>query len=149
MIANFEKELKERLRTLQSLKDIKFSDLAESKSERVMIGRQFGDNDTTVPFRTLYKILYAYHDVSAEWLMLGEGSWQKTKDCPKIFNQQHYEMQQNGENNNGTINFGDSVIPYPVQALLDEKDKRIAELERDKKYLQLVIDSMTAGIQRK
>ena len=148
MIANIEKELKERLRTIQSLKDIKFSDLAESKSERVMIGRQFGDNDTTVPFRTLYKILYAYHDVSAEWLMLGEGSWQKTKDCPKIFNQQHYEMQ-NGQNNNGTINFGDSVIPYPVQALLDEKDKRIAELERDKKYLQLVIDSMTAGIQRK
>lgn len=148
MIANVEKELKERLRTLQSLKDIKFSDLAESKSERVMIGRQFGDNDTTVPFRTLYKILYAYHDVSAEWLMLGEGSWQKTKDCPKIFNQQHYEMQ-NGQNNNGTINFGDSVITYPVQALLDEKDKRIAELERDKKYLQLVIDSMTAGIQRK
>ena len=148
MIAKVEKELKERLRTLQSLKDIKYSDLAESKSERVMIGRQFGDNDTTVPFRTLYKILYAYHDVSAEWLMLGEGSWQKTKDCPKIFNQQHYEMQ-NGQNNNGTINFGDSVIPYQVQALLDEKDKRIAELERDKKYLQLVIDSMTAGIQRK
>ena len=148
MIAKVEKELKERLRALQSLKDIKFSDLAESKSERVMVGRQFGDNDTTVPFRTLYKILYAYHDVSAEWLMLGEGSWQKTKDCPKIFNQQHYEMQ-NGQNNSGTINFGDSVIPYPVQALLDEKDKRIAELERDKKYLQLVIDSMTAGIQRK
>lgn len=148
MIANIEKELKERLRALQSLKNIKYSDLAESKSERVMIGRQFGDNDTTVPFRTLYKILYAYHDVSAEWLMLGEGSWQKTKDCPKIFNQQHYEMQ-NGQNNSGTINFGDSVIPYPVQALLDEKDKRIAELERDKKYLQLVIDSMTAGIQRK
>ena len=148
MIANVEKELKERLRTLQSLKDIKYSDLADSKSERVMICRQFGDNDTTVPFRTLYKILYAYHDVSAEWLMLGEGSWQKTKDCPKIFNQQHYEMQ-NGQNNSGTINFGDSVIPYPVQALLDEKDKRIAELERDKKYLQLVIDSMTAGTQRK
>ena len=148
MIAKVEKELKERLRALQSLKDIKYSDLAESKSERVMIGRQFGDNDTTVPFRTLYKILYAYHDVSAEWLMLGEGSWQKTNDCPKIFNQQHYEMQ-NGQNNTGTINFGDSVIPYPVQALLDEKDKRIAELERDKKYLQLVIDSMTAGIQRK
>ena len=148
MIANVEKELKERLRTLQSLKDIKYSDLADSKSERVMIGRQFGDNDTTVPFRTLYKILYAYHDVSAEWLMLGEGSWQKTKDCPKIFNQQHYEMQ-NGQNNSGTINFGDSVIPYPVQALLDEKDKRIAELERDKKDLQLVIDSMTAGTQRK
>ena len=149
MISNVEKELKERLRALQSLKDIKYSDLAETKSERVMVSRQFGDNDTTVPFRTLYKILYAYHDVSAEWLMLGEGSWQKTKDCPKIFNNQHYEMQQNGENNSGNINVGGESISMPVQALLDEKDKRIAELERDKKYLQLVIDSMTAGTQRK
>ena len=128
---------------LQSLKDIKYSDLADTKSERVMVGRQFGDNDTTVPFRTLYKILYAYHDVSAEWLILGEGPWKKTKDCPKIFNQQHYEMQQNGENNQGNINVGTSTIPYPVQALLDEKDKRIAELEEDKRRLHTVIDALT------
>jgi hypothetical protein len=143
MISNIEKELKERMRMLQSLKDIKYSDLADTKSERVMVGRQFGDNDTTVPFRTLYKILYAYHDVSAEWLILGEGSWQKTKDCPKIFNQQHYEMQQNGENNQGNINVGNTTIPYPVQALLDEKDKRIADLEEDKRRLNTIIDAMT------
>jgi hypothetical protein len=143
MISNIEKELKERMRMLQSLKDIKYSDLADTKSERVMVGRQFGENDTTVPFRTLYKILYAYHDVSAEWLILGEGSWQKTKDCPKIFNQQHYEMQQNGENNQGNINVGNTTIPYPVQALLDEKDKRIADLEEDKRRLNTIIDALT------
>ena len=133
---------------LQSLKDIKYSDLADTKSERVMIGRQFGENDTTVPFRTLYKILYAYHDVSAEWLILGEGPWQKTKDCPKIFNQQHYEMQQNGENNQGNINVGTSTIQYPVQALLDEKDKRIAELEENNKTLRLVLDAFGAGTRK-
>jgi hypothetical protein len=143
MISNIEKELKERMRMLQSLKDIKYSDLADTKSERVMVGRQFGENDTTVPFRTLYKILYAYHDVSAEWLILGEGSWQKTKDCPKIFNQQHYEMQQNGENNQGNINVGNTTIPYPVQAMLDEKDKRIADLEEDKRRLNTIIDALT------
>ena len=148
MIANVEKELKERLRALQSLKNIKYSDLAESKSERVMIGRQFGDNDTTVPFRTLYEIMYAYHDVSAEWLMLGEGSWQKTKDCPKIYNQQHYEMQQNGENNSGNINVGDAAISLPVQSLLDEKDKRIAELEKINQTLQNVVNAFTAGLRK-
>jgi hypothetical protein len=81
--------------------------------------------------------------VSAEWLILGEGSWQKTKDCPKIFNQQHYEMQQNGENNQGNINVGNTTIPYPVQALLDEKDKRIADLEEDKRRLNTIIDALT------
>jgi hypothetical protein len=148
MISDIEKELKERMRMLQSLKDIKYSDLADTKSERVMVGRQFGENDTTVPFRTLYKILYAYHDVSAEWLILGEGSWQKTKDCPKIFNQQHYEMQQNGENNQGNINVGTSTIPVPVQMLLDEKDKRIEELEKNNATLRMVLDSFGSGTRK-
>lgn len=146
MISNLEKELKERLRILQKLKDIKFSDLSDSKSEQVMMGRQFKENDTTVSCKTLQKVLYAYHDVSAEWLMLGYGSWQRTTDRPQIFNQQHYEMQ-NGDNNNGTINFGET-IPYPVKALLDEKDKRIAELEKVNQTLQNVVNAFTAGLKK-
>ena len=148
MISNVEKDLKERLRSLQRLKDIKFADLADTKSGRVMIGRQFADNDTTVPYRTLQKILYAYHDVDANWLMLGEGSWQKTTDHPQIFNQQHYEMQQNGDNNKGNINVGSSSISLPVQKLLDEKDTRIAELERINNTLQNVVNAFTAGLKR-
>ena len=146
MISDLEKELKERLRSLQKLKDIKFADLAKTKSEQVMIGRQFADNDTTVQCRTLQKILYAYHDVDANWLMLGYGSWQRTTDRPQIFNQQHYEMQ-NGDNNSGTINFGDT-IPYPVKVLLDEKDKRIAELEKINQTLQNVVNAFTAGLKK-
>ena len=146
MISNLEKELKERLRVLQKLKDIKFSDLSDSKSEQVMMGRQFKENDTTVSCKTLQKVLYAYHDVSAEWLMLGYGSWQRTTDRPQIFNQQHYEMQ-NGDNNSGTINFGET-IPYPVKALLEEKDKRIAELEKVNQTLQNVVNAFTAGLKK-
>ena len=146
MISNLEKELKERLRVLQKLKDIKFSDLSDSKSEQVMMGRQFKENDTTVSCKTLQKVLYAYHDVSAEWLMLGYGSWQRTTDRPQIFNQQHYEMQ-NGDNNSGTINFGET-IPYTVKALLDEKDKRIAELEKVNQTLQNVVNAFTAGLKK-
>lgn len=148
MISNLEKELKERLRVLQKLKDIKFADLSDSKSEQVMMGRQFRDNDTTVSCKTLQKVLYAYHDVSAEWLMLGYGSWQRTTDRPQIFNQQHYEMQQNGENNSGNINVGGESISMPVQALLDEKDKRIAELEKVNQTLQNVVNAFTAGLQK-
>ena len=43
----------------------------------------------------------------------------------------------------GSINVGTSTIPYSVQALLDEKDKRIAELEKDKAQLQGILSFFT------
>ena len=148
MVSNEEKMLKERLRFVFSQYNIKLKDIAPTKSLQAMLARQIGENDTTVPFRTLYSVLYAHPDIDANWLMLGEGSWQKTKDCPKIYNQQHYEMQQNGENNNGNINVGDAAISFPVQSLLDEKDKRIAELEKINQTLQNVVNAFTAGLQK-
>ena len=148
MVSNEEKMLKERLRFVFSQYNIKLKDIAPTKSLQVMLARQIGENDTTVPFRTLYSVLYAHPDIDANWLMLGDGSWQKTKDCPKIYNQQHYEMQQNGENNSGNINVGDAAISLPVQSLLDEKDKRIAELEKINQTLQNVVNALTAGLQK-
>ena len=148
MVSNEEKMLKERLRFVFSQYNIKLKDIAPTKSLQVMLARQIGENDTTVPFRTLYSVLYAHPDIDANWLMLGEGSWQKTKDCPKIYNQQHYEMQQNGENNSGNINVGDAAISLPVQSLLDEKDKRIAELEKINQTLQNVVNAFTAGLRK-
>ena len=148
MISNEEKMLKERLRFVFSQYNIKLKDIAPTKSLQVMLARQIGENDTTVPFRTLYSVLYAHPDIDANWLMLGEGSWQKTKDCPKIFNQQHYEMQQNGENNSGNINVGDAAISLPIQSLLDEKDKRIAELEKINQTLQNAVNAFTAGLKK-
>ena len=148
MVSNEEKMLKERLRFVFTQYNIKLKDIAPTKSLQVMLARQIGENDTTVPFRTLYSVLYAHPDIDANWLMLGEGSWQKTKDCPKIYNQQHYEMQQNGENNSGNINVGDAAISLPVQSLLDEKDKRIAELEKINQTLQNVVNAFTAGLRK-
>ena len=133
-LSNEEKAIKERLRYILSTKKKSITGISDGDSERIAMGRQINKDDTAISLRTLYKILYALHDVDANWLILGEGSMHKTVDRPQIFNQQRYEMQ-NGQNNNGTINLGGS-IPYPVQALLDEKDKRIAELEKDKTQLQ-------------
>ena len=148
MISNDEKMLKERLRFIFGVKKIKIADITETKSEAVMLSRQLGENDATVPFRTLHKVLYAYPDVDANWLILGEGTWQKTTEHPQIFNQQHYEMQQNGDNNKGNINVGSSSISLPVQKLLDEKDTRIAELERINNTLQNVVNAFTAGFKK-
>ena len=145
MISNDEKMLKERLRFIFGVKKIKIADLTETKSEAVMLSRQLGENDATVPFRTLHKVLYAYPDVDANWLILGEGSWQKTVDRPQIFNTKN---EVNGSKAGGDINVGTQTIPYPVKALLDEKDARIAELEKMNTTLQNVVNAFTAGIKK-
>ena len=58
MISNDEKMLKERLRFIFGVKKIKIADLTETKSEAVMLSRQLGENDATVPFRTLHKVWF-------------------------------------------------------------------------------------------
>ena len=139
---NIEIGIKERIRYALSVSKKSISSITEDDSERIAFGRQINKDNTSISASTIYKVLYALHNVDANWLILGEGLMHKTVDRPQIFNQQHYEMQ-NGQNNSGTINFGDTVIPYPVQALLDEKDKRIAELEKDKEQLQGLLSVLT------
>ena len=141
-LSNVEKAIKERIRYTLATKKKSITSIAEDDSERIALGRQINKDETAISVRTVYKLLYALHDVDANWLILGEGSMHKTVDRPQIFNQQHYEMQ-NGDNNSGNMNVGDAVIPYPVQALLDEKDKRIAELEKDKTQLQGLLSVLT------
>ena len=126
---------KERMQTILRTRNISLADFADhNETDRVRYTHHISGSGK-VPFDTLYKFLYENHDVSAEWIILGEGPMIRTTVHPQIFNNQRYEMQ-NGDNNSGNMNVGDAVIPYPVQALLDEKDKRIAELEKDKTQLQ-------------
>ena len=132
---NIEIGIKERIRYALSVSKKSISSITEDDSERIAFGRQINKDNTSISASTIYKVLYALHNVDANWLILGEGLMQKTVDRPQIFNNQRYEMQ-NGDNNTGNMNVGDAVIPYPVQALLDEKDKRISELEKDKAQLQ-------------
>ncbi len=60
--------------------------------------------------------------------------------APSIYN--HNEV--NDSTAGGSIFVVSSTIPYSVQALLDEKDKRIAELEKDKAQLQGILSIFTS-----
>ena len=131
-VSNEQKMLKERIRAVLGARRKTASDLGETDNEKKVYQRQIL-NDSNVTVETITKILYMFHDVDANWLILGEGSMHKTVDRPQIFNQQHTEVHDHATNTN---NFGTQTIPYPVQALLDEKDKRIADLEKDKAQLQ-------------
>lgn len=141
MVTENEKLLKLRIQHLLSIKKTSLSTIAESESERVMLGRQINGESTVVSYRTLYKLLYMFPDISADWLIMGEGSMYKADHtAPHIYNTRN---EANGSSAGGSIFVGSSTIPYPVQALLDEKDKRIAELEKDKAQLQSFLSIFT------
>ena len=145
-VSNEEKLLKERIRHMLNYKRMSISKIAEgNETLRVKLGRQINSEDTSVQFSVLYMLLYMFPDIDANWLILGEGQMTKTTDRPNIIN--HNEV--NGSTAGGSIYVSNSNIPVPVQVLLEEKDKRIAELESNNKTLRTVLDSMTAGIQRK
>lgn len=141
MISTEEKLLKERIQHLLAFKKVSVASISDSESERVMLGRQIKGENSVVSFRTIHKLLYMFHDIDANWLILGEGQMTKTTDRPNIIN--HNEV--NGSTAGGSINVGNSNIPVSVQALLEEKEKRIAELESNNKTLRTVLDSMTTG----
>ena len=142
-ISNIEKGIKERIRYVLSTKKKSITSITGNESARVSFGRHINRDDTSISVLTVYKLLYALHDVDANWLILGEGQMQKTVDRPQIFN--HNEVNQSTAG--GSINVGTSSIPVPVQMLLDEKDKRIAELEADKKQLQGLLSVLTSNAQ--
>ena len=139
MVSNEEKMLKERIRHMLTNKRMTIAKLSDNDTMRVRLGRQINGPDTSVPFSTLYMLLYMFPDIDANWLILGEGQMQKTVDRPQIFN--HNEVNQSSAG--GSINVGTSSIPVPVQMLLEEKDKRIAELEKDKTQLQGLLSVFT------
>lgn len=142
-LTNEEILLKDRIRHLLRFKKKTITDFAPTDTLRARFGRQI-NGDASVPFTTLYKILYEFHDIDANWLILGDGQMIKSLDYPHIHNTTNEVKSSKA---GGSIYVGTSTIPYPVQALLDEKDKRIAELESDKRQLQGLLSVFTAQAQ--
>ena len=142
-LSNEEILLKERIKAMLSAKGKKIAHIAETPTMEARLGRQI-NGEAAVPFTTLYKLLYEFHDIDANWLILGEGQMTKNSARPNIIN--HNEV--NGSKAGGSINVGTSTIPVPVQMLLDEKDKRIEELEKNNATLRMVLDSFGSGTRK-
>ena len=142
-LSNEEILLKERIKAMLSAKGKKIAHIAETPTMEARLGRQI-NGEAAVPFTTLYKLLYEFHDIDANWLILGEGQMTKNSARPNIIN--HNEV--NGSKAGGSINVGTSIIPVPVQMLLDEKDKRIEELEKNNATLRMVLDSFGSGTRK-
>ena len=141
MVSNEEKLLKERIRMLLAKKGITILDLADGDEVVAKRYRNQINGDALVPYSTLYKLLYMFHDISADWLVMGEGAISKA-DCaaPRIYNTKN---EVHDSKAGGDILVGATTIPCSVQSIINEKDKRIAELERDKELLSGLLAAFT------
>lgn len=136
MVSNEEKMLKERIKHLLVYKKMTLSDLAKDEVLYKRLRRQIND-EAMVPYSTIYMLLHMFPDISADWLVMGDGSMNKADHLDlRVYNEVHNSTA------GGSINVG-ATIQMPVQQIIDEKDKRIAELEKDKQLLQGVIAAFT------
>ena len=147
MVTDEQKMLKLRIRHLLDTMKTSIRTLADTESERVMLGRQINGEDTIVSFQTIYKLLNMFPSVSADWLVMGEGGMYKSEHiAPHVFTQ-HNEVHGNRAGGDITVGSGTQVMPSAQK--FEELQARVAELEHDKRTLQAVVDAMTAGARRK
>ena len=85
MVTDEQKMLKLRLRHLLEVMKTSIRTLADTESERVMLGRQINNENTIVSVQTIQKVLNMFHAVSADWLVMGEGSmWKAEHVAPHV-----------------------------------------------------------------
>lgn len=151
MVTHDEILLKDRIRHLLNLKKVNFGMLADgNETLRARFGRQVNNVDTAVPYTTIHKLLTMFPDISADWLVMGEGSMRKA-DClaPKVYNHNQVTNSTAG----GDINVGGRTVPVPqtidavkvqdMQAAMAAQAARIEELEKDKELLQGLLAAFT------
>ena len=115
-----------------TVKRCSVASLADNETLRNRYRRQI-NGDATLPYTTIVLLLEMFHDVSAEWLVMGRGEMIR-KDAIT-----HNELHQ-ASNNHGTIQIGNhNSINSDTEAL----NARIAELENDKQLLQGLLAAFT------
>ena len=113
MLANEQILLKDRIRHLLHIKKCTISSLAENETERVRISRQI-NGDANVTIDTIRLILFSFPAVSADWLILGEGTIHKATTAPTVYNNNSVNNSTAGGNiTTGHIanNFNGTPLP--------------------------------------
>ena len=134
--------LKDRIRHLLTFKRMSVADLGKNEAERVRFRRQI-NGDSLVPYTTIHMLLYMFPDISADWLVMGDGAISKA-DCaaPRIYNTKN---EVHDSKAGGDILVGATTIPCSVQSIINEKDRTIEDLRKDKAILQEVISKFISN----
>ena len=113
MLATEQILLKDRIRHLLHIKKCAIASLAENETERVRISRQI-NGDANVTIDTIRLILFSFPSVSADWLILGEGTIHKSTTAPTVYNNNSVNNSTAGGNiTTGSIanNFNANPLP--------------------------------------
>ena len=140
MVNNEEILLKERIQKMLRTLRCTISRLSDSDTLRARYGRQI-NGDAAVPISTVTLLLRMFPEVSPDWLLMGEGEMFRQKHTAQHITKNEVRDSRAG----GNINVGTTTIESSMQRLLDEKDARIAELEKDKAVLQNLLTALTAS----
>lgn len=124
MLATEQILLKDRIRHLLHIKKCTISSLAENETERVRISRQI-NGDANVTIDTIRLILFSFPAVSADWLILGEGTIHKATTAPTVYNNNSVNNSTAGGNiTTGSIanNFNGSPLPSGCSGFQPERN---------------------------
>lgn len=81
-----EKKAKERIRTLLKERNISFNSISETSAIQAQFSRAFGKGkDAKLSYELIEIVLRNCPDVSADWLLMGEGDMlKKTTELPPV-----------------------------------------------------------------
>lgn len=81
-----EKKAKERIRTLLKERNISFNSISETSAIQAQFSRAFGKGkDAKLSYELIEIVLRNCPDVSADWLLMGEGEkFKKTEELPPV-----------------------------------------------------------------
>lgn len=140
------KQLRDRIEYLMKVKGISsVSDivpLGDSLYQKVY--RQlFNNKESDITYDVLLVVLEKYPDVSADWLIRGEGVWERTKIVTPPTHRQdiHIEGGPAAISQSGEVRFdGDEESQQEaMSSIIEEKDKIIASLQHDIEVLKEAI----------
>lgn len=133
-----EEELRKRLQYILSIKGYSINKLASGVTNlSVKLNNQI-NKSTTISAETIGLVLEKFPDISAEWLIRGEGDPHKDSE-DTIINNAH---THNGHANAGgtqTINEASTQLLMEKDARIVLLEARIIELQKDKDFLMGII----------
>ena len=136
-IAEKDVMLKERIKHLLWRKKTTINRIADTDTERVRLSRQINGDMTLVTYDTIYKLLYMFPDVSAEWLVRGEGSMDRASEvAPKYYTINH----NNNNHDNGIVNIGADMS---VTEQVADLRRQLEEVTKDRDLLKGLLEAIT------
>ena len=154
MISNEQKRLKERIQALLRRKRYSVMSISDTDVERIRLGRQI-NGTSVVSVETIQKLLLMFHDIDANWLVMGEGTMERADNVgSRIYHtENHNKVAANGTQF-GPINIGhDSTQVVSGRDELTYEQtiaalrKRVAELEEDKAIAQNALKAILSSKQ--